>query len=63
MVDKPDGDPAAFVDQSAAVLGITLDPAVRDGVVTNFKLFIGLVTAIEGFEEPSTPEPPAVFRP
>lgn len=63
MVDNYNGDDAAFVEHSAAVLGITLDPAVRDAVITNFKLFIGLAIAIEGFEEPETPEPPTVFRP
>ncbi len=63
MVEKPIGDAGAFVDHSAAVLGIALDPAVREAVIVNFKLFAGLAAAIEGFEEPETHEPPAVFRP
>ena len=63
MVDRPIGVAAAYVEASAAVLGIALDPSVREAVVTNLKLFVGLAEAIEGFDEPETPEPPAVFRP
>ncbi len=63
MADKPIGDVDAFVEHGAAVLGVTLDPAVREAVIANFKLFVGLADAIEGFEEPETQDPAAVFRP
>ena len=63
VAERPIGDAGGFVDHAAAVLGIALDPAVREAVVANFKAFAGLAAAIEGHGEPKTHEPPAVFRP
>ncbi len=56
-------DAEAFVDSAAAVLGIGIDPALRPGVVANFAHFVSLFERIEGFEEPGSPDPPAVYRP
>lgn len=63
MPDTPIGDPAAFVDQSAALLAITLEPELREAVIANLRRFASLAAAVEGFDEPGPPEPPAVFRP
>ena len=56
-------DAEAFVDHAAAMLGIGIDPALRPGVVANFAHFVSLFERIEGFDEPGSPDPPAVYRP
>ena len=56
-------DAEAFVDRAATVLGIGIDPALRPAVVANFAHFVSLFERIEGFEEPESPDPPAVYRP
>lgn len=63
VTDTPKGDPAAFVDHSAALIGITLESEVREAVIGNLRHFISLAAAVEGFEETGPTEPLAVFKP
>ena len=56
-------DAEAFVDRAAVVLGVEFDSALRPAVVANFAHFASLFERIEGFEEPESPDPPAVYRP
>ena len=58
-----DRDAEAFVDRAAAVLAVEIDPALRPAVVANFAHFIALFERVDGFEEPESPDPPAVYRP
>ncbi len=56
-------DMEAFVDRAAIVIGVPLDPALRQAVAANFAHFSALFEQIEGFDPPDAPDPPAVFRP
>ena len=63
MAETPIGEAERFVDHGAAVLGIALDPAVRQAVIASFEAFADLAAAFEGDGRPETHDPPAVFRP
>jgi len=52
-----------YVDRAAALLGLTLDPEYRPGVVANFERTAAIAELVLSFELPDTVEAAPVFRP
>lgn len=57
----PSFDAEAYVDQSSQLLGITLDPACRPGVVANIVLIRRMADLVMGLAVADEPAP--VFQP
>jgi len=62
MADQP-FDPEAYVDAAAALIGLTIDPAHRPGVVVNLERIAQLAALVMEFPLPDEAEPAPVFRP
>ena len=56
-------DPAAYVDQAAALLDLPLTPAHRPGVIENMARLAALAALVTSFALPEEVEPGPVFRP
>jgi hypothetical protein len=56
-------DAALWVDQSAALLGLALDPAHRPGTVLNLERAAGLARLVMEFPLPPEAEAAPVFTP
>ena len=62
MADQP-FDPEAYVDAAAALIGLTIDPAHRPGVVVNLERIAQMAALVMEFPLPDEAEPAPVFRP
>ena len=58
-----DDDIAAFADAAAALLGLTIDPAHRPGVLRNLQMVAALAPRVLDFELGPADESGNVFRP
>jgi len=57
--DTPDREAlAAYVDQAAALQGLTLDPAWRPAVIAHLGRILGAAALVEQFPLPEEPAPP-----
>ena len=56
-------DPKAYVDAAAALIGLTIDPAHRPGVVVNLERIAQMAALVMEFPLPDEAEPAPVFRP
>ena len=52
----------ALADASAQALGLTIDPAWRDGVKFNLRLVLDHAARVEAFSLPDEAEPAPVFH-
>jgi len=59
----PDFDAEAWLDATVPALGLTLDPAWRDGVIAYLRLTAAMAEAVNGFPLDDREEPAPVFRP
>ena len=62
MADQP-FDAEAYVDAAAALIGLTIDPAHRPGVVANLERIAQMAALVMEFPLPDEAEPAPVFRP
>jgi Protein of unknown function (DUF4089) len=62
MADPP-FDPDAYVDTAAALIGLTIDPLHRPGVVLNLERIAQMAALVMEFPMPDETEPAPVFRP
>ena len=62
MADQP-FDPEAYVVAAAALIGLTIDPAHRPGVVANLERIAQMAALVMEFPLPDEAEPAPVFRP
>ncbi len=53
----------AYVDQTAALLGLTIPPELRSSVVENFDRIVAIAQPVLDFELPENLEPAATFEP
>ncbi len=60
--DDPDAL-ASFVDSSAALLGLRLDPEMRAGVIEQVALHARAMALLDGFPLPDDLEPGPVWEP
>ncbi len=63
---KPSPDPATvavYVDHTAALPGLTLDPAWRPGVVAHLIVILRAAAMVDAFPLPEEVEPAPAFRP
>ena len=56
-------DIAAYVDSAAEVIGLTLDPAHRPGVILNFGRIAEMAALVIEFPLPDDCEPAPVYVP
>lgn len=56
-------DTEQFVDQMALLLGLTIPPQLRDGVIANFEHLHTLVQPVIDFPLPDSLESAATFKP
>jgi hypothetical protein len=56
-----DAELDAYIDSSAAVLGLTIAPEWRDAVRANLAITFRLAGVVADFELPDEAEPAAVF--
>ena len=56
-----DSDLDIFMDASASVLGITIQPEWRDAVRANLAVTFRMAALVQDFPLPDTAEPAAVF--
>lgn len=65
MTDTPDPAAlaAAYVDHAAALLGLTIEPAWRDGVVRNLAGHLMVARLVMEFPLCDEDEPAPVFEP
>lgn len=56
-------DAEAYVDATAALVGIPLDPAQRPGVVLNVARLAEMAALLMAFSLPDEAEPAPVFHP
>jgi hypothetical protein len=61
--DKPVPDLDAWIDAMMPVLGITLDPAFRPGVIQNLQVVLRLSAIVLEFPLDEREEPAPVFEP
>ena len=59
---KPANSGDALVAASAQALGLTLDPAWRDGIAFNLGLILRLAALVDEFALPDEAEPAPVFH-
>jgi len=62
MADHPE-DIEAYVDAAAKLVGLTLDPAHRPGVVLNLGRIAQMAALVMAFPLPEETEPAPVFEP
>jgi hypothetical protein len=62
MANQP-FDSEAYVDAAAALIGLTIDPAHRPGVVVNLERIAQMAALVMEFPQPDEAEPAPVFRP
>jgi hypothetical protein len=62
MADPP-FDAAAYVDAVALLVGLSLDPAHRPGVILNLERIAEMAGLVMAFPLPDDTEPAPVFRP
>ena len=60
---KTEPDPEAIIDAMAPLLGLTVTPEYKPGIVTNLSVTAGLAKLILEFALDDHAEPAAVFRP
>jgi hypothetical protein len=53
----------AYVDQTAALLGLTIPPELRSSVVENFDRIVAIARPVLDFELPDDLESAATFEP
>jgi len=58
-----DFDSAGYIDAAAALIGLTLDPAHRPGVIVNLDRIAALAALVMNFPLPEETEPAPVFQP
>ena len=58
-----EGELDAYMDASAAVLGIAIDPAWRDAVRANLALSLRMAATVAAFPLDDEAEPAPVFTP
>ena len=56
-------DPEAYVDAAAQLLGLTIDPAHRPGVVLNLRRIAEMAALVMEFPLPEETEPAPVYQP
>jgi hypothetical protein len=56
-------DPARYVEEAAPLMGITLDPAHKPGIVENMARLAAMADLVMGFPLPEETELGPVFRP
>jgi hypothetical protein len=56
-------DAEAYVDAAAPLVGLTIDPAHRPGVVLNIQRIAAMAALVMDFPLPDESEPAPVFRP
>jgi len=56
-------DPETYVDASAALVGLPIDPAHRPGVILNLERLAQLAALVMEFPLTDEAEPAPVFRP
>ena len=62
-ITKPPSDLAdAVIDGAARALGLTIDPAWREGVAFHLLLVLSHATRVDAFELPDDTEPAPVFH-
>ncbi|MHB2168874.1 DUF4089 domain-containing protein [Alsobacter sp. R-9] len=59
----PAFDPEAVIDAMAPLLGITVDPAFRPGVLTNLGVIAAMAALVDGAAIDEREEPAPVYRP
>jgi len=52
----------AFIDASAAALGLPLDPAWKPGIRANLEVTLKLANVVAAFDLPDEIEPAPVFK-
>jgi hypothetical protein len=62
MVDR-DSDIEAYVDAAAKLVGLSLDPAHRPGVVLNLERIARMAALVMAFPLPEETEPAPVYEP
>jgi hypothetical protein len=62
MADQP-FDAAAYVDATAALIGLPIDPAHRPGVILNMERIAEMAAMVMEFPLPDEVEPAPVFQP
>ncbi|HXC26349.1 MAG TPA: DUF4089 domain-containing protein [Stellaceae bacterium] len=60
---EPKFDPEAYVDAAAALVGLTIDPAHRPGVVLNLQRIAEMAALFTDFPLPDDIEPAPVYTP
>lgn len=60
---QPSFDAATYVDQTAALLGLTIPLEIRDSVIENFELVRAIAEPVLEFDLPDTIEPAPTFEP
>jgi hypothetical protein len=60
--DAQDDTVDRLVDASAAVLGITIEPAWKPGIKANLQVTLKLAALVAEFELPDEAEPAPVFE-
>lgn len=58
-----DFDIETYVDQTTALLGLTVPPEIRPSVVKNFERVMAIAQPVLDFELPDTLEPAPIFEP
>lgn len=56
-------DSPAYVEQTAALLGLKIPPEIRSSVVEQFDRIVAIAQPVLDFELPDDLEPAATFRP
>lgn len=56
-------DVEVYVDQTAALLGLTVSPEMRPSVIENFERVIAIAQPVLDFELPDNLEPAPTFEP
>jgi hypothetical protein len=62
MPDRP-FDAEAYVEATAALIGLPIDPEHHPGVVVNLERIAQMAALVMDFELPEAAEPAPVFRP
>ncbi|MEB3268215.1 MAG: DUF4089 domain-containing protein [Leptolyngbya sp.] len=60
---SPGWDCATYVEQTAALLGLTLPDSIKAGVVVNFERLVAIAQPVVNFDLTATDEPAPVFHP
>lgn len=53
----------AYVDQTAALLGLRIPPEIRASVIENFEQIVAIAQPVLDFEMPDSLEPAPTFEP